>query len=175
MENGEDFWVRYYNGSSWTTVASYVRGSGIDNNTFYQATVTLTPAQYAFVSNAGFRFQCDASGNQDHIYIDQVTITGTNSSRGEINQLIALNTLDVDDDFGDQEIMVYPNPVKGNLLNVKLPGNQDATYTIVNMLGQTVSKGNSISNVDVGTLEAGVYFIKVNEGEEIVTKKFIKQ
>ncbi|WP_250433720.1 reprolysin-like metallopeptidase [Hanstruepera flava] len=175
MENGEDFWLRYFDGSSWNTVATYVSGSGINNNTFYQGTITITPSQYAFVSNAGFRFQCDASGNNDQIYIDQVTITGTNSSRGEINQLIALNTLDVDDDFGDQEIMVYPNPVKGNVLNVKLPGNQDATYTIVNMLGQTVSKGNSISNVDVSTLEAGVYFIKVNEGEEVITKKFIKQ
>ena len=175
MENGEDFWLRYFNGSSWTTVATWERGVNINNNTFYNGTITLTPAQYAFVSNAGFRFQCDASGNNDQIYIDQVTITGTTSSRGEINQLIALNTLDVDDDFGDQEIMVYPNPVKGNILNVKLPGNQDASYKIVNMIGQTVIEGNSISRVDVGSLDAGVYFIQVNEGEEIVTKKFIKQ
>ncbi|WP_255572887.1 reprolysin-like metallopeptidase [Hanstruepera marina] len=175
MENGEDFWLRYFDGSSWNTVATYVSGSGINNNTFYRGTITITPAQYAFVSNAGFRFQCDASGNNDQIYIDQVTITGTNSGRGDINQLIAIRTMEVEDSYGDQDILVYPNPVKGNILNVKLPGNQDASYTIVNMLGQTVSKGNSISNVDVSTLEAGVYFIKVNEGEEVVTKKFIKQ
>ncbi|WP_233450951.1 reprolysin-like metallopeptidase [Hanstruepera ponticola] len=175
MENGEDFWVRYYNGSTWTTVATYVSGSGISNGTFYNATVTLTPAQYTFVSNAGFRFQCDASGNNDQIYIDQVTITGTNSGRGDINHLIAIKTMETEDAFGDQEILVYPNPVYGNVLNVKLPGNQDASYSIVNILGQTVSKGNSISIVDVSALEAGVYFIKVNEGEEVITKKFIKQ
>ena len=45
--------------------------------------ITLTPSEYNFAVNSGFRFRCDASGNQDHIYIDQVTITGTTSSRGE--------------------------------------------------------------------------------------------
>ena len=175
MENGEDFWLRFYDGSNWNTVATYVSGSGISNNTFYQGTVTLTPTQYNFAANSGFRFQCDASGNNDQIYIDQVTITGTNSGRGDINQVIAIRTLSTNDIFGDEDILVYPNPVKGNLLNVKLPGNTDASYTIVNMIGQTVLRGDSISKVDVGTLEAGMYFIRVNEGEEIITKKFIKQ
>ena len=38
MENGEDFWLRYYNGSSWSTVASWARGTNFNNNTFYTAT-----------------------------------------------------------------------------------------------------------------------------------------
>ena len=176
MENGEDFWVRYYNGSTWTTVATYVSGSNINNNTFYNATVTLTSAQYAFVSNAGFSFQCDASANNDYIYIDQVTITGTNSSRGEENNLVALETYRNTENVFEGDILLYPNPIKNGELNVKLAGSLDASFEIVNMLGQTVLSGNSIANpINVNKLQTGVYLIKVNDGEEVVTERFVKE
>ena len=63
MENGEDFWLRFFDGSSWNTVQTWTSGTDIENNTFYNATVTITPAQYNFAINSGFRFQNDASGN----------------------------------------------------------------------------------------------------------------
>ena len=171
MENGEDFWVQFYNGSSWTTVATYVSGSGINNNTFYNATVTLTPSQYNFAVNSGFRFRNDASANNDQIYIDQVTITGTNSAKGERNDLIVLGTLlDEGNDF-----KVYPNPTSGNVLNVALIETSKFTYTIKSMLGQVVAKGDSTGRVDVSKLKAGMYFIEINVGEETMTKKFIRQ
>jgi hypothetical protein len=80
MENGEDFWLRYFDGNSWTTVAAWARGSSFDNDVFYVATVTLNSANYTFPSNAQIRFQCDASGNGDRIYIDAVTVTANNTS-----------------------------------------------------------------------------------------------
>ena len=43
------------------------------------------------------------------------------------------------------------------------------------MLGQVVVKGDSTGQVDVTTLQAGMYFIEINEGEDILTKKFIRQ
>ena len=79
MENGEDFWVRYYDGSSWNTVATYASGTNFNNNTFYVATVTVSASNYNFPTNAQFRFQCDASANADRVYIDAVTITGIGS------------------------------------------------------------------------------------------------
>jgi hypothetical protein len=174
MENGEDFWVRFYDGSSWNTVATYVSGSGIENNTFYNATVTLTPAQYNFAVNSGFRFQCDASGNNDQIFIDQVTITGTNSGKGDVNQIVKIKTVSPDESI-DGNLKLYPNPVKGNVLNVDVLETDKFTYTIKNMLGQVVVKGVSEGKVDVSELNAGMYFIEVNDGEDIMTKKFIRQ
>ncbi|MCX7551400.1 T9SS type A sorting domain-containing protein [Xanthomarina sp. F2636L] len=177
MENNEDFWLRYYNGSSWTTVASYARGTNFDNNTFYTATVTLDASQYNFASNSQFRFQCDASNNSDYIYIDQVTIRGVGSgSRGKGNSLQAIRTLDTNDGFtSEDDFLLYPNPVKGAILNVKLPGNISGSFRIINMIGQEVLKGNSIKEINVSSLKSGMYFIEVNDGEEIMTKKFIKQ
>jgi hypothetical protein len=174
MENGEDFWVRFYDGSAWNTVATYVSGSGISNNTFYNATVTLTPAQYNFAVNSGFRFQCDASGNNDQIFIDQVTITGTNSGRGDVNQIVKIKTVSPDENI-EGNLKLYPNPVKGNVLNVDLLETNKFTYSIKNMLGQVVVKGISEGKVDVSELNAGMYFIEVNDGEDILTKKFIRQ
>ncbi|WP_204344410.1 M43 family zinc metalloprotease [Psychroserpens algicola] len=177
MENGEDFWLRYYNGSSWTTVATYARGTNFNNSTFYTATVTLDASQYNFAGNSQFRFQCDASGNNDQIYIDQVTITGIGSgSRGKGNTLEVIRTVDVNDSFGSEDdFVIYPNPVKGNTLFVKLPDNAKASYRILNMLGQTMMRGDSAKEINVSSLKSGLYFIEVNDGEETMTKKFIKQ
>jgi len=174
MENGEDFWLQFYDGSSYITAQTWVRGSGIENNNFYNATVTLTPAEYNFAANSGFRFRCDASGNQDYIYIDQVTITGTTSGRGDINNLINVGTLDSDVAF-EEDFRLYPNPVEGEILHIELPEGEKFTYKILNVIGQAIRTGSSEGKVSVSNLESGMYFIEVNDGEEVMTKKFIKK
>jgi hypothetical protein len=178
MENGEDFWVRFFNGSSWTTVATYASGTNFNNNTFYTATVILDASQYNFASNSQFRFQCDASANNDLVYIDQVTITGIGAGTRTVkaNSIELIRALNTDDGYDSEEdFIIYPNPVKGAILNVKLPGNTKGSYRIINMLGQTVLKGNSIKEINVSSLKSGMYFIEVNDGEDIMTRKFIKE
>jgi len=174
MENGEDFWLRFFDGSSWNTVQTWTRGVDINNNTFYNATVTITPAQYNFAVNSGFRFQNDASGNNDQIFIDQVTITGiSNGAKGKIDDLEIVG-------YGDSlettelDIKLYPNPIKGNTLNVELSTQDVFKYRIVDILGKTILSGTSKGKINVSQLEGGIYFIEVNDGDEILTKKFIK-
>lgn len=75
MENNEDFFVEYHDGSSWNIVASFARGTDFNNNSFYEATVTIPSSSYNFPNDAKFRFRCDASGNADDVYIDNVTIS----------------------------------------------------------------------------------------------------
>ncbi|WP_422106728.1 immunoglobulin-like domain-containing protein [Winogradskyella sp.] len=174
MENGEDFWLRFFDGSVWNTVQTWTRGVDIDNNTFYNATVTITPAQYNFAVSSGFRFQCDASGNQDQIFIDQVTITGISSgSRGSKDKLEIVGYGD-SPEISELDINVYPNPVKGNILNVEVSSLDVFDYRIVNIQGRTVARGTSEGKIDVSQLKGGLYFIEVNDGDEMITKKFIK-
>ena len=176
MENNEDFWLRFNNGSGWNTIATWARGSSFNNNTFYTATVTLDDSQYNFGSNSQFRFQCDASANGDQIYIDQVTITGLGGGvRSNPNSIELIRTLDTDDGLGEEDFDIYPNPVKGNTLFVKMVDHSDASYRIINMIGQTIKSGNITKEIDVNDLKTGMYFIEVNDGEETITKKFIKQ
>ncbi len=181
MENGEDFWVQYHDGSSWNTVASYARGTNFENNNFYSATVTINSGSYNFPSNARFRFRNDASGNNDHIYIDQVTITGNPGASNLTNSITTLgpplNGILGDEDFEfESDFLLYPNPVKDNL-SIKLAGeNQNATFRIVNMIGQEVLSGElNKGTVNVEKLNTGVYFMEVNDGEELMIQRFIKE
>jgi bacillolysin len=181
MENGEDFWVQYHDGSSWNTVASYARGTNFENNNFYSATVTINSGSYNFPSNARFRFRNDASGNNDHIYIDQVSITGNPGASNLTNSITTLgpplNGILGDEDFEfESDFLLYPNPVKDNL-SIKLAGeSQNATFRIVNMIGQEVLSGElNKGTVNVENLNTGVYFMEVNDGEELMIQRFIKE
>lgn len=180
MENGEDFWVQFYDGSAWRTVAAYASGTNFNNNTFYTATVSIDNASYNFPTNAQFRFRCDASANADHIYIDQVTITAdaTSGFLGGDNIVALGNPNGFVDDEGldfDGDFMMYPNPV-GSTLNVRLLDQTgEETYRIINLLGQVVSEGTLMQTIDVSRLQSGVYILEINEGEEIVTDRFIKE
>ena len=71
----EDFWVQYYDGSTWHTVASYAKGTDFDNGVFYSKTVYINESSYNFPDGMKIRFMCDASGNRDDVYIDEVVVS----------------------------------------------------------------------------------------------------
>jgi hypothetical protein len=110
--------------------------------------VNISCTDYNFTSNTQFRFRCDASGNNDQIYIDQVTITGNsgfsplttyiNSLGRDINNILGNegNEIDYESDF-----LLYPNPAKSNI-SIKLTTESNyITYHIFNMIGQEVLSG----------------------------------
>lgn len=182
MENNEDFWVRYNDGNGWTTVQTYARGTDFENNGFYSSTVILDKNTYNFSSNAQFRFQNDASGNADHIYIDQVTITGktgSSSARGivassdkNIQFLKAVNTKQ------NGLFTLYPNPVEGQILRINITEqeNEKVTYKVTSLLGRTILSGVLTNNsIHVHKLKAGIYLIQITDGDETSVQKFIKK
>ncbi len=77
METNEDFWLQYYDGSTWRTVETWASGTDFNNNTFYNKVVTISSGTYNFPSNAGIRFMCDASNNSDDVYIDEIEFRGS--------------------------------------------------------------------------------------------------
>ena len=76
METGEDFFVEFYDGSSWIMVGHYVSGLNFNNGIPQQITdLVINSATYSFTSGAKFKFRCDASSNDDEIFIDDVVIS----------------------------------------------------------------------------------------------------
>lgn len=70
---------------------------------------------------------------------------------------------------------VYPNPVKGDLLNITNL-EEAATYRVFNLMGQELAKGKIENNaVYVGSLKAGAYLIEITSGNATNTKRFIKE
>lgn len=174
MENGEDFWVRYNDGSGWQTVASYARGTDFNNNTFYTATVTLNSGNYNLSNSGSFRFQCDASGNNDHIYIDQVTITGNSNTRAQSgNSLTLVSTMDEGDFKYEEDIHIFPNPATSQ---ITLEVNEVSQIKILNLQGEVVMRlpdFDGFKKVDVSTLPSGVYLISGISDTERVTQKIV--
>ncbi|UOB15943.1 M43 family zinc metalloprotease [Abyssalbus ytuae] len=71
--------------------------------------------------------------------------------------------------------IMYPNPVFGNFINVKTTASK-ITYSIINMLGQEVSKGEtSTKAIDVSQLSRGTYMINLQADGKKATKRFIKE
>ena len=66
---------------------------------------------------------------------------------------------------------IYPNPVK-DYLNIDYSNSE--RISIYNILGKEVIRIGNQNTVDVSTLSKGVYFIKVSDGVNSSTKKFIK-
>lgn len=77
MDNSnEDFWLQISTdgGSTFTTVEEWNRDDEFVNNQRYNDNVVVNGP---FTSNTQLRFRCDASGNSDWVYIDDVKIEGT--------------------------------------------------------------------------------------------------
>ena len=170
MENGEDVWLRYNDGSGWVTVATWISGSSFNNNAFNNVNFILDNGSYNLVNGGQFRIQCDASAKNDQVYIDQVVITGIASaaSRFATSKTNTPNSL-------KSTLLIYPNPTKGDILNVRISGINKFTYKVLNTIGQIVIQGNSNGEVNVNKLESGIYLIEVNNGIEIMTKRFIRE
>lgn len=70
----------------------------------------------------------------------------------------------------ENEISIYPNPVKGNLLYIKNANVKE--YLIFDMSGKQVKAGTiNNKNVNVRSLTKGIYLIKIGKN----TKRFIKE
>ena len=79
----------------------------------------------------------------------------------------------------------YPNPVTGNVLNVELVNQAAGRYTLqlFNAFGQEIYRkqiqhlgGTYTEKIEVNNkMGRGGYFLKVTEGERVVTQKIIRQ
>ncbi len=191
MENGEDFWLRYFDGSSWRTIKAYARGTDFSNNTFSAVTANISDATYNFPSNAKFRFQCDASSNADQIYIDNIVVTATSgvvNKSSNLDTLISLNkeaNSSFEPTFELDELQIYPNPVSKNTsLRIRaefdLEGKTtDAQINVINLQGQLVKvlKTTTIKteffeqDINLSNLKSGVYFVKISTTNGFSTTK----
>lgn len=192
METGENFWVQYYNGSAWQTVANYVAGTSFNNATFYVTTVTIPRSTYTFPTNARIRFMCDASDNNDDVYIDQITWRGLTTSSAEPLRIVALGEAD---DRGDDDAARLgldadglslaqnrPNPFHGRTtISFSLPEEASVHLSVYDVTGRrvmTLVDGTQPAGVhsvemDSRILNPGVYFYRLVAAGESVQRKMV--
>ncbi len=108
-------------------------------------------------------FNCDLDPffNQHYIYLlNQMPKYKNNNDSLNLNK----NTIDV-----------YPNPVNEILMIKGIA--TDSKFEILDVTGKSILEGNynaSMGYINVETLIKGIYLIKINYNNEIVTRKFVK-
>lgn len=183
MESGEDFWVRYNDGSGWQTVATYASGSSFNNGSFYTATVTLDAASFNLTDGAQFRFQCDASANADQIYIDQVTVTGSAASSSSTSPIATIQELPTARIFDEYDLMVeedvelFPNP-SSEQVTIRVADDIEQ-ISVYNLQGQEILRqsyeGVKQTTLDINKLAVGAYLIQIQTEDELLTERLIIQ
>jgi hypothetical protein len=148
------------NGTSWTSVWN---SSGNLGDSWQSASVNLSTytggsLQLRFNRVTGSTWQAD------------IAIDNVNMSAGSAKDVTARpEVLDVKD------ITLYPNPVKGDVLNVKTDYT-NMSYEIYNIVGQLVGRGIvKNKSIDVSSLDGAIYQIRFTSEGETITKRFVKQ
>jgi hypothetical protein len=81
--SGEDWWVLYYNGTSWNIILDTNYPSVYTKGVWYHTILYINESNYRFPTNMQLRFQCDASYDDDLIYLDQIYVNASSYSRIE--------------------------------------------------------------------------------------------
>ena len=146
-------------GNTWSEVVVFNTASNVPNSSqtyTYTPSTTSATVKFAFLATDG-----TVDDTQDYdFFIDNFKVEATLST-GE---------------FDSNAFTFYPNPVKNTL---SLSYNQDiSSVAVFNLLGQQVltqSVNANQAKIDMSTLTAGTYIVKVAAESQVKTIKVIKQ
>jgi hypothetical protein len=171
METGEDFWLQISDGTAWSTVATFVSGTSFVNNQLYTVTVNMNGP---FSSQSKFRFQCDASENDDNVYIDAVVVTAsTASGLFELPVLITpVGNQSETDRSVEHQVTIYPNPASDVVyISSSHPVSEVQFFSTAGKLLATYSE----NHVNISALNPGIYILRIRIQDQWMVHKFMKQ
>ena len=125
------------------------------------ATLTATPA-VAFTDLGGFIIRQDADAKTPTMILDELRINTT------VQGLLAVNAPAI------KGLKVYPNPVTNGRLSIETNANATKAIAIYDVLGkQVLGTVTNENTIDVSTLQAGIYVIKITEAGKTATQKLV--
>ncbi|MFV9549561.1 immunoglobulin-like domain-containing protein [Algibacter sp. PT7-4] len=153
------------NGISWAPIWSE---SGNKGNTWLSVNIDLS----IFIGNSvQLRFNRVTGGTwQADVAIDNISLTIAALAKNELKEENVLNI----STHSVNKLTLYPNPVE-EVLNIKTLKGGNLSYKIINALGQVVNKGKTTKAIVVDNLEAGMYYIEVENNGIKIMKRFIKE
>ncbi len=148
-----EFYAYAISAGTWSAIASYP-GTGV-----------FGPVSFV-IGNAGY------------------VVTGMNSSGTDVKDLYKLYSpsTGITETRPLQEISLYPNPAVSTFSIAGITDAEKIHYSLLNLMGEelrsgTISAGGNYftEKVQVNDLAAGIYFLQITDGKNIVTKKIIKK
>ena len=136
-----------------------------------------TPFPSHTYSTAGYYNICltisDANGCSSS-YCDSTNINKSGNTVISVD-VIHQGTSGIKEIPNNDIMKFYPNPATSNITIIT---SGKANISILNIEGQVkknITTNTNKTNIDISSLSSGIYFIKVQSENGIVTKKFIKQ
>ncbi len=183
MENGEDFVLEYSTngGNQFTTVATYIRGVNFSNGPSYSDEVVIPGP---FSSSTVIQFRCDASANNDKIYLDDIAISGCTSGGRWSAPVTPLTEADLSatpSPFG--MLNLYPNPASDAIqLDFVLYEDTQFEWMITDMQGRVLTnalgeglRGEQQLHIEVSGWPEGTYLLFLRSTNGAHTKRFMIQ
>ena len=119
-------------------------------------------------NTANYNFEDPAPLNGDNHY--RLSAVSTDGSSVNSNIVLVENN--------NAAIKIYPNPAKNNLVIEGLASTGNTKLRITDLYGNIVLKATATANThtcNIASLKAGTYIISIETGNEIITRKFIKE
>ena len=188
MENGEDLILEasVNGGSSWIYITNWVSGSDFFNGTREFVAVTMTGD---FTSATRFRLRCDASGNNDQVYVDDVLLTGCTTGNfvpgGNPQEEVVIT-----EDFrapapitleGISNLNLFPNPASSAVTvtyDLAVDGYVQTMITdmngkVIRMNDAYAERGMQTTKFDISDWNPGIYLLQVVSADSRKMTKFV--
>ncbi len=82
------------------------------------------------------------------------------------------NTVTNIEEFGETQIVVFPNPTRDI---ITIASNLNVNATLYNVIGQSIYQNNNVNQIDMSGYKAGVYHLILTYENLQFTKKIVKQ
>lgn len=155
-------------------------GNGYDGNQSYSVKKCLPNGCYTFIISDSYNDgMCCQYGDGSY----KVLVNGNEVASGA--QFGSSEAKDFCSDGNtpaptttDRALDIYPNPARSNQVTLQLNEAESGNFMITNSFGNIVRTGNienGSSQVDVNNLAPGIYIVKVQDGNNVTSKKLVIQ
>ena len=179
MEAGESFHLEYSTdgGDSYTTAATYVSGADFVNGTSYIGWNENISAE--FTDETRLRFRCDASNNNDYIYLDDIYINGCEGEPD--NRSFEATPDDLSDGTPMMWGKLYPNPAQ-DVLTIEWMGVEEAQMVelaVLDMAGRMVlqrqfnGEDPQQIRIEVNGIQSGLYLVALTSNGQRWTESVV--
>ncbi|MGQ2982887.1 T9SS type A sorting domain-containing protein [Flavobacterium sp.] len=134
-----------------------------NSNGWQQVTYTMTAPASATAFRIDYRVFQEATGaDSGLVYLDDFSFVDQTTAGVKESAIAGLK--------------LFPNPLKGNVLNITSDANATKTVAIFDVLGKQVVNTTTANNsINVSNLTSGVYIVKITEEGKTATKKLVVQ
>lgn len=174
------------------TIVASRNGASLLANTTYRDSLTLPDGCYTFEltdsGEDGLSFWANPAQGSGYARFRKFTTPGIIKSfgsdfGGQIYQQFTIGLTSGVEDYiltDNTTLNVYPNPSDGHVfIDVNMTSKEDGVVEIYDVLGKSVYR-HEFKNLtaesmeaDLSNLQAGVYFVSLKSGKEVITKKLM--